>query len=99
MVTCSIRCLGAASHARPVVSHSGYSVADKEYRLCGHPQLRNLAERVDTDSADGMALAAVIASIVAAAIGTALNALLVGVLVLRLWGPWSSIKPCRRSMR
>jgi hypothetical protein len=46
--------------------------------------VRTLAERTDADSADGMACAAVVASIVAGSIGTSLHVLLVVALVLRI---------------
>jgi hypothetical protein len=53
-------------------------------RICGHARVRSLAERTDADSADGMACAAVVASIVAGSIGTSLHVLLVVALVLRI---------------
>ncbi|ESQ15611.1 MAG: hypothetical protein N838_01960 [Thiohalocapsa sp. PB-PSB1] len=49
--------------------------------LCGNAALRAL---VDDDKADGIALAAIVASLVAGVIGAAVNAFLVGALVVRL---------------
>lgn len=49
--------------------------------LCGNAALRAL---VDDDKADGIALAAIIAPLVAGVIGAAVNAFLMGALVVRL---------------
>lgn len=53
-------------------------------RLCGNQQLKGLADPANADTADGLALLAVIAALVQPDTGEGINALLVAAIVVRL---------------